>query len=610
MPFLLLAGRVVALAGLAAFLPAAAAVAEDGVLVVQVTGLDGKPMAGVGIGMAAGGPIELTDEMGRARLGLGAEEAAGRELTLQVVPGGGKESLVFISPWNRRVLVPAGGRPVPVVLAMKSDKEALTASSLGRQAVLQSILGALGRQEEARAEPYGAQRRAVLQAQAAAYGLRLEDVEAAIRAAVKAPDLYEQGLAALCEKSYPLASERLAEALEASEREPERARQKVADRAFFLGQSLVEQGRYSQAVAAYRKTAELRGNDPQVLNRLGMSLSAGGDYPAAEASLRQALDAARKTNSDLQGSVAANLALVLEEKGDLPGARLIEERILEERRRSLGPDHPDTLWALQNLAETLHAQGDLARARTFQEQVLQARRTSLGNDHPDTLSAMSELAATLAAQGDRAEARQLGQQVVEARRRLLGPDHPDTLLAMGNLAENLRAQGALETARVLEEQILEARRRTLGPESPDTLLAMTNLAATLGDQGDSAGARKLEEQVVVSSLRVLGRDHPHTLSALANLAVTLSNLGHHDQARPLEEQVLKSRRRQLGPRHPETTLAEWNLLQTCLQLKDEAGYRKLEKDLAWLLGEEDAKLSAQQREIREGLKDLERQAKH
>ncbi|MEX2260329.1 MAG: toll/interleukin-1 receptor domain-containing protein, partial [Bryobacteraceae bacterium] len=60
------------------------------------------------------------------------------------------------------------------------------------------------------------------------------------------------------------------------------------------------------------------------------------------------------------------------ERGSYSGARKLFDQVLEARRRLLGEEHPDTLWAMNNLAQTRQAQGDLAGARKLQEQVLEA----------------------------------------------------------------------------------------------------------------------------------------------------------------------------------------------------------------------------------------------
>src|SRR5262249_16828761 len=126
-----------------------------------------------------------TDVGGRARIRLAPGVKVGQEVELQVIPSeNDKDSWVFISPWDQRVRVPPfeGGQSVPVVLAKKADKEALLGSSDGRKAIEQSILSELSKLRQAKSEITEEQRRTVLQAQAAAYGLKPEEVDAAIRA--------------------------------------------------------------------------------------------------------------------------------------------------------------------------------------------------------------------------------------------------------------------------------------------------------------------------------------------------------------------------------------------------------------------------------------------
>ena len=48
--------------------------------------------------------------------------------------------------------------------------------------------------------------------------------------------------------------------------------------------------------------------------------------------------------------------------------------------------------SMNNLADTLRAQGDLNGARELQEKVLEIRRRILGEEHPDTLTSMNNLA--------------------------------------------------------------------------------------------------------------------------------------------------------------------------------------------------------------------------
>jgi tetratricopeptide (TPR) repeat protein len=55
----------------------------------------------------------------------------------------------------------------------------------------------------------------------------------------------------------------------------------------------------------------------------------------------------------LTATVLNNLALLLENQGDLAAARPLYERALAIREKALGPEHPETATGLNNLASLL-----------------------------------------------------------------------------------------------------------------------------------------------------------------------------------------------------------------------------------------------------------------
>ena len=103
------------------------------------------------------------------------------------------------------------------------------------------------------------------------------------------------------------------------------------------------------------------------------------------------------------------------------------------------PEHPDTLTSTTNLATMLHAQGDLPGARALQEKVLEVRRRVSGMKNLETLKAMNNLALTLYDQSDLPGARALLEKVLEVRRRVSGERHSDTIISAWNLAYVLLA---------------------------------------------------------------------------------------------------------------------------------------------------------------------------
>ena len=303
--------------------------------------------------------------------------------------------------------------------------------------------------------------------------------------------------------------------------------------------------------------------------------------------------------------LARGIARYDRERGAYGLAETLDRREWEARRWAHGSEHPDTLRSMNNLAATLSDQGDLVWARKIMEEVLGTTRRILGSEHPDTLILMSNLATTLSYQGDLVWARKIMEEVLEVRRRILGSEHPDTLRSMSNLAATLSDQGDLDGARKIQEEVLEVTRRVLGEDHPYTLTSMGNLAETLRDQGDLDGARKIQEEVLGTTRRILGSEHPDTLTMMNNLATTFHEQGELGRVREIQEEVLETSRRALGSEHLDTSRSAWNLFTILRDMSDSARARTvLENDLLWLLDRDPASLGADQRRIRERVKEV------
>jgi tetratricopeptide (TPR) repeat protein len=248
--------------------------------------------------------------------------------------------------------------------------------------------------------------------------------------------------------------------------------------------------------------------------------------------------------------------------GRWPEAHAVKEYVLQARRRLLGEDHPDTIWAMSNLAITLREQGQLEEAAIIQKEVLEKRTQILSKEHPDTISAMSNLAITLGEQGHLERTAEIEREVLEKRRRILGEEHPRTISAMNNLANTLREQGQLEEAAVMQKEVLEKQTQILGEEHPDTILVMSNLAITLREQGQLEEAAIMQKEVLEKRTQILGKEHPGTISAMSNLAITLGEQGQLEEAAVIQKEVLEKRTQILGEEHPDTILVMSNLAIT------------------------------------------------
>src|SRR5262249_26862167 len=156
-------------------------------------------------------------------------------------------------PWENPVQVPSfeneSANYVRVVLAARGQRKLLEDPDALRTMAQQINKANSGSPRDPGEKE--TQRRHSLEQVAAGFGLTPAEVDKAIRAwGEKATDTFDQGIAALYEKNYRKASLDLAESLKLRKEREAKAEQEVVDAAFFLGESLYEEGKYREAVEA------------------------------------------------------------------------------------------------------------------------------------------------------------------------------------------------------------------------------------------------------------------------------------------------------------------------------------------------------------------------
>jgi tetratricopeptide (TPR) repeat protein len=218
---------------------------------------------------------------------------------LEIVGYPKDKDLVFISPWDKWTHVPAFDNEaknfVAVTLAERGDRACLENTTCIRAAAAQINRENAPKTATARRTSED-QSKEALATIARQFGLDPKEIDQAIRAwGERSEDPHDQGLAALYEKRYSEASMDLEKSFSLRKRAEEDAREKTADAASFLGQSLYEQGRYREAALAYTEAANRRPEDAALLNNLALSWHLAGDYATAEPLFRRALAIDEKT---------------------------------------------------------------------------------------------------------------------------------------------------------------------------------------------------------------------------------------------------------------------------------------------------------------------------
>jgi tetratricopeptide (TPR) repeat protein len=253
--------------------------------------------------------------------------------------------------------------------------------------------------------------------------------------------------------------------------------------------------------------------DPATQQREGAALKYDADVRLRDVVLRAAerIEGKFPDRPLVEADIRPTLGFTLLGMGRADLAAKQFERVLDLRRKHLGPDDADTLISMNNLADGYTGQGRHAEALKLNEETLALRKAKLGPDHPDTLTAMNNLANSYVVLGRYAEALKLNEETLALRKAKLGPDHPATLTTMNNLANSYVALGRHAEALKLNEETLALRRAKLGPDHPDTLFSVHNFTASDSKLGRYAEALTLCEETLALWKAKLGPDHPDTL---------------------------------------------------------------------------------------------------
>ena len=266
-----------------------------------------------------------------------------------------------------------------------------------------------------------------------------------------------------------------------------------------------------------------------------------------------------ESQPEVEAEVRGTLGHTYQSLGLLDLAHEQFQRSLAMRTDVLGPEHPDTIAAMNNFAVSLSTLGHYAQAEELQRQVLAIEKRVLGEEDMRTLTTTSNLAVSLLHQGKFVEAEELLRRLLEIDRRVRGATAPRTLTTIIDLAGALKEQGKYAEAEELERRAFSIQLQTVGEKHPDTLQTMSNLAGTLQAQDKFADAKELCGRAWVVRRDILGDKHPRTLESSSSLAGLFSDMGQYDKAEALHRQTLAARREVLGETHPDTLGSAHNL---------------------------------------------------
>ena len=251
--------------------------------------------------------------------------------------------------------------------------------------------------------------------------------------------------------NYPTAEAHFTSALEIRKRVDGADSPRVAQALERVASAQWRRGNYAEAaatseqgIAIYRAAGGQPADLAPILSRLATIRFSTGRFAEADTLMREALALTREAYGPEDRRVAQmmnNLGMTLtaERKFDEAGKFLREALALN--RKLLGDRHPLVATATWALATMLHQQGRLAEAEALQREALAIQEARYGAGHMETAGAQVNLAWILADQGRCAESEAMAREGMAAMQQIHPGGHWAIAHAKSVLGECLAARG-------------------------------------------------------------------------------------------------------------------------------------------------------------------------
>jgi serine/threonine protein kinase len=248
---------------------------------------------------------------------------------------------------------------------------------------------------------------------------------------------------------------------------------------------------------------------------------------------------------------AENLAIVYDRMGDVQAAEpLFEqvaaarlkrsiaslERIRQDRIKTLGAEHAETLGVQFRLADALVKARDFAKAITLYDQICQARSRGLGADHTLTLDAVNSLGVAYWQSGKFDRSIPLYEDLVRRRETKNGRQEEQTQRAIANLGVNY-----VDAARLAEGIALLEEAHEGSGKKPSLQWVKGALLDAYVRASESAKAIKLLENTIAERRKAMPGESMRLTETLAQSSLTLLELKVYAKAEPLLRECLAIR---------------------------------------------------------------------
>ena len=239
---------------------------------------------------------------------------------------------------------------------------------------------------------------------------------------------------------------------------------------------------------------------------------------------------------EILAAVQFSLGLSYAGQGKLDVAAQHLQASLENRRRVLGPEHPDTALSMSALAEQLVYQGKYAEAETVSREAVAVHRRlrERGDVNPMWFaSSLNILGVTLSSKGDARPGEALLLEALEVGANLTGEDRGLIAVIYSNLSIQRGNQGDIDGAVDYLQKSIEEFRRLPGEPGANLAAGLSNLGSFMTIKGEYARAETVLRESQDLYRKTVGEKHLFTTMSTIYLADNYCEQG--DFSRALEE---------------------------------------------------------------------------
>jgi tetratricopeptide (TPR) repeat protein len=229
---------------------------------------------------------------------------------------------------------------------------------------------------------------------------------------------------------------------------------------------------------------------------------------------------------------------------NLAFAEALLKKIHEICVQKLGTSHQFTTTVEHDLAVNHRLSGKFLQARRVIDRVIEQRRSTLGTDHPDYLLSRHQRSVVLLRLSRWQEALKEQEFVLRAQHFLLGTRHPMTVLSRYTLAGIYHSLNRFEEADDLLLKVIIDQREVYNPTRTDladhaiVIRTRARFALVRLDRALFTSAKSEQKSVVEHRTKHLGKNHHLTQSSLNDLAQIEQASGNKTEAEKIYKSLL------------------------------------------------------------------------